>query len=254
MDRISIWWNEMLEKEIEEFKGAISNERLMELGYSGKGSNPHTQNIIVMQTYISQLESAKKNITRKEKGEKTMKVLRKHELETDIIEVGDQITIKLAGFGEFTATAQKITDKGTLFLFDDCVARHPMNEIYTNKGGYEHSDLRDWINTELFNAFPDDVKPRVSELAIPTYGQMFGHDDWYEDVMEFDNDEQLPLIMKKSKNRIADYDDCGCWYWLKNATKKSVSFESFAVVTDFGDASYTTAGNCYGIRPIFLLA
>lgn len=67
MDRISIWWNEMLEKEIEEFKGAVSNEHLMELGYSGEESNPHTQNIVIMQTYISQLESAKKNVTRKEK-------------------------------------------------------------------------------------------------------------------------------------------------------------------------------------------
>lgn len=60
MDRISIWWNEMLEKEIEEFKGAVSNEHLMELGYSGEGLNPHAQNICIMQEYISKLEAAKK--------------------------------------------------------------------------------------------------------------------------------------------------------------------------------------------------
>lgn len=181
-----------------------------------------------------------------------MKVLRKHELETDIIEVGDQITIQLAGFGDFTATAQKV-DKGTLFLFDDCVARRPMNESYTNKGGYEYSDLCNWVNTVLFDAFPDDMKLRVSELAIPTYGQMFGHDDFYSRCFVTDNDEQLPLMTKR-KNRIAYFKDAYTWYWLQTATKKSVSSEYFAIVDDDGDAGYTDAVYGHGVRPVFLLA
>jgi hypothetical protein len=64
-----------------------------------------------------------------------MKVLRNREVEVKNIRIGDQIVIPLAEFGEFTATAQKITDKGTLFLFDDCVAKQPMNKKCTNKGG-----------------------------------------------------------------------------------------------------------------------
>lgn len=98
-----------------------------------------------------------------------MKVLRKQEMETSNILVGDQIVIQLTGFGEFTATAQKITDKGTLFLFDDCVTEQSMNEKYTNKGGYEKSDLRKWINTILLEAFPEDIRNRISDLSIPTY-------------------------------------------------------------------------------------
>ena len=50
-----------------------------------------------------------------------MKVLRMREIEVKNYRIGDQIVIPLAEFGEFTATAQKITDKGTLFLFDDCL-------------------------------------------------------------------------------------------------------------------------------------
>lgn len=181
-----------------------------------------------------------------------MKVLRKHELETNSIEVGDQITIKLTGLGEFTATAQKITDKETLFLFDNCVTRRPMNECYTNKGGYEYSDLCYWIDTVLFDAFPNDMISRISELAVPTYGQIFGYDDWYKDVMESDDDEQLSL-MKKRKNRIADYNDGYCWYWLRNATKKSVSSEDFAVVGIDGSASFNSASSDNGVRPAFWL-
>ena len=181
-----------------------------------------------------------------------MKILRKQELETSNIQVGDQIIIELTGFGEFTATAQKITDKGTLFLFDDCVTRRPMNAECTNKGGYEKSELRKWINDVLLVAFPEDLINRIDGLTIPTYGQMFGHDDWYNDVMEPDNDEQLPLMVKR-RNRIADFDNSYEWYWLQNATKKEVSSSYFALVYYFGSASFIHASNSFGVRPVFWL-
>jgi len=181
-----------------------------------------------------------------------MKVLRKQELETSSIQVGDQIIIQLTGFGGFTATAQKITDRGTLFLFDDCVTERPMNARWTNKGGYEKSDLCKWINDVLLVAFPEDLRNRINDLSIPTYGQMFGHDNWYNDVMEPDNDEQFSF-MKKRKNRIADFNDDYEWYWLKNATKKEVSSSNFAYVANFGTATSNDASTSYGVRPVFLL-
>lgn len=61
-----------------------------------------------------------------------MKVTRKVTFKTNEVCVGDQITVKLNGFGKFTATAQKVTDKGILFLFDEIIAKHPMNESETN--------------------------------------------------------------------------------------------------------------------------
>lgn len=181
-----------------------------------------------------------------------MKVLRKQELETSSIQVGDQIVIQLTGFGEFTATAQKITDKGTLFLFDDCVAEQPMNKKYTNKGGYEKSDLCKWIRDVLSVAFPENLINRIDNLTIPTYGQMFGHDDWYNNVMEPDDDEQFPL-MKKRKNRIADFNDNYEWYWMQNATKKEVSSSRFAFVNYYGFTGYTFVSYSVGVRPVFWL-
>lgn len=181
-----------------------------------------------------------------------MKVLRKQELETSSIQVGDQIVIQLTGFGEFTATAQKITDKGTLFLFDDCVAEQPMNKKYTNKGGYEKSDLCKWISDVLSVAFPENLINRIDNLTIPTYGQMFGHDDWYNNVMEPDDDEQFPL-MKKRKNRIADFNDNYEWYWMQNATKKEVSAARFAIVYSIGNPYCYGASYSSGVRPVFWL-
>ena len=166
--------------------------------------------------------------------------------------IGDQISISLTGFGEFTATAQKHDGDRTLFIFDDCVASEKMNKDNTNKGGFDNTYLNRWLQEKLWPAFPREMKEKIRDLTIPTYGQMFGHDDWYKEVLEPDNDEQLPL-MKKRKNRVADYNDEYGWYWLKNATKKSVSSSYFAFVTGYGIASSFYADFTYGVRPAFWL-
>lgn len=188
-----------------------------------------------------------------------MKVLRNREVEVKKIRIGDQIIIPLVEFGEFTATAQKITDKGTLFLFDDCVAKRPMNKKITNKGSFEKTDLRKWIGDVLLPAFPDNLRGRIENLTIPTYGQIFGHDqelgiqyDWYNDIIEPDNDEQFPLMTKR-KNRIADFENGYEWYWLQNATKKELSADGFAFVNGAGAVYFGDASNSFGVRPVFLL-
>lgn len=181
-----------------------------------------------------------------------MKVLRKREVEVKKARIRDQITIQLTDFGEFTATVQKITDRGPLFMFDDYVTSRPMNAKLTNKGGFVKSDLNKWIGDVLLSAFPEDTQGKIENLTIPTYGQMFGHDDWYNDVVEPDDDEQFPLMMKR-KNRIADLNNDSEWGWLQNATKRKVYASYFAYVTYAGYASYANASNSFGVRPVFLL-
>lgn len=195
------------------------------------------------------------NNNNNEKEQKVMEVIRKQKFEVqDIqkIQVGDQIVIPLAEFGEFTATAQKITEKGVLFMFDDCVAEQQMNEEWTNKGGYAKSHMKKWIDTVLMNAFPEELQGRIQDLALPTYSMMFGHDDWYERAIEPDNDEQLPLMAKR-KNRVADFNDDYEWYWLQNATKKDYSAAYFAYVTSRGNTLSGNASCSYGVRPVFWL-
>ena len=181
-----------------------------------------------------------------------MKVLRIREIEVKNYRIGDQIVIPLAEFGKFTATAQKITDKGTLFLFDDCVAKQPMNKKSTNKGGFEKSDLKKWIDNVLLPAFPDNLRSRIENLTIPTYGQIFGHHNLYNDVIELDNDERFPLMTKR-KNRIADFDNYYELYWLQNASRKKLSAACFAFVDAIGYTSYSNASAFLGVRPVFLL-
>lgn len=182
-----------------------------------------------------------------------MKVLRKQEINTANIQVGDQMVIPLAELGEFTATAHKVTDEGVMFIFDDYVTRRPMNNRNTNKGGFEKSDLKKWMDTVLFMAFPEELRDKIYGLTLPTVGQIVGHEDeWDNKNLEPDIDEQLPL-MKECKNRIACFEDQLAWGWLRNATKEEFSSARFACVGDDGNTGYGGASNSGGVRPEFWL-
>lgn len=182
-----------------------------------------------------------------------MKVLRKQEIDTANIQVGDQMVIPLAELGEFTVTAHKVTDEGVMFIFDDYVTRRPMNNRDTNKGGFEKSDLKKWMDTVLFMAFPEELRDKIYGLTIPTVGQIVGHEDeWDNKNLKPDIDEQLPL-MKDCKNRIACFEDQLAWGWLRNATKEEFSSAIFAIVNGFGATASDFDSYSGGVRPEFWL-
>ena len=182
-----------------------------------------------------------------------MKVLRKQEIDTANIQVGDQMVIPLAELGAFTVTAHKVTDEGVMFIFDDYVTRRPMNNRNTNKGGFEKSDLKKWMDTVLYMAFPEELRDKIYGLTLPTVGQIVGHEDeWDNKNLEPDTNEQLPL-MKKCKNRIACFEDQLAWGWLRNATKEEFSSARFARVCGGGYADCYYASGSRGVRPEFWL-
>lgn len=164
-------------------------------------------------------------------------------------EVGDKTTIKLDGLGEFAATVHKVTDDKVMLIFDDYVAERPMNESDTNKGGFEYSDLNEWLHTEFVKAIPYSIRARLTDVTIPTVGEMFGWDDeWNRNYFEADNDKQLPL-MKQRRNRVAYYNnECECG-WLRNATKKEFSAAYFANVFYYGNTCSHSASGSVGVRP-----
>lgn len=169
------------------------------------------------------------------------------------IKVGDKLMVPLGKLGNFTATVQKITNNKVLFIFDDYVVKRPMNEDGGNAGGYSKSDLKKWIDTELYNMFPAVLKQRMTGLSIPTLGEIYGWDDeWDRNHIEADGDEQLPL-MKQRRNRVAYYNNDCAWGWLRNATKKEFSSATFADVNGNGTANYYDASNSDGVRPEFWL-
>lgn len=169
------------------------------------------------------------------------------------IKVGDKMMVPLGKLGNFTATVQKVTNNKVLFIFDDYVAKRPMNEDGGNAGGYSQSDLKKWIDSELYNMFPAVLKQRMTGLSIPTLGEICGWADKLDrGHIEADGDEQLPL-MKQRRNRVAYYkNDCE-FGWLRNATKKEFSSAGFAFVDGVGLTACDGASDSCGVRPEFWL-
>ncbi len=169
------------------------------------------------------------------------------------VQIGDQIKVPIEGFGTFTATAEKATEDSVLFIFDNIITRQPMNETDTNEGGFKGSQLYKWLQDTLLPAFPENLRSMISELTIPTVGQIVGHEDeWDNEHFEGDGDEQLPL-MKNLQHRVALFENEFSWYWVQNATKKEWSSAIFAAVNGSGDAASADASYSYGVRPAFWL-
>ena len=172
-----------------------------------------------------------------------MKVMRKQEMETNNIQIGDQIQL-----GKYTATCQKVTDGKALFLLDQYLDKpYAMNATNTNKGGYGASDLRAEFKNIILDPNFDSIRSFLVPfengdfMRLPTVGEMFGH-----------NDAQQWELMKDRRNRIAlregdEYE----WGWLQNEVKESAAH--FALVPWDGCSGYLGAAASLGVRPTLQL-
>ena len=115
------------------------------------------------------------------------------------IKVGDKMMVPLGKLGNFTATVQKVTNNKVLFIFDDYVAKRPMNEDGGNAGGYSQSDLKKWIDTELYNMFPAVLKQRMTGLSIPTLGEICG---WADKFLSTETLNGLYLMIRMFRNLV----------------------------------------------------
>ncbi len=181
-----------------------------------------------------------------------MEVLRKQEVSVQTagkFKVGDQIQV-----GKYTATCQKVTKKGALFLLDQYLDEpFMMNRENTNEGGYEASDLRKLLQKnsilEIFHPVREMMVPFKNRdlLRIPYAEEFFGDVDSYEPSGK----KQWPL-MKDRKNRIAIREgEVYEWGWLQNKLKSSGAY--FACVSNYGIAYYYGASYSLGVRPVFRL-
>lgn len=178
-----------------------------------------------------------------------MEIYRTMAIETENIMIGDRIEVALEGIGNFLATVHAVEDHRFLIIFDEYITKRPMNEAWTNNGGFEASDLKKWMDTTLKSAFPEHLRNRLLELTLPSIGHFFGHEDsWCNETFEPDTDEQLPL-MKDRANRVAYRKNQREWGWLRNATKKNISSAHFADVGAGGSARCDSASLSNGVRP-----
>lgn len=184
-----------------------------------------------------------------------MKVKRMIKSDVDTFQVGDIIKFKLTDGEKVQAMAVQQENYGMLFCLVDCLAdEYSMNDTNTNEGGYEDSDLRKKLNTEIIARFPADIKAMMVPfgngdfLRLPTEKEIFGENYYGEYESPY---VQQWKPMKQRRNRIAFQGKNGNWewYWLQNKCRESAA--GFADVDGSGFAGYADASASFGVRPAF---
>jgi len=181
-----------------------------------------------------------------------MKIIRKMEIDTYDIRIGDQIRISVDDYVAYTATAQKLSDEGVFFLFDQVVDESPLVEKGDENASFARCNLKSRLTEVILPKFPEELQRNVIEITIPTYGQIFGHKDGRHCDLEPDGDEQFEL-MKQTKNRVSVYQDWMAYWWLRNADRERLEPLRFACVDCGGRPIKEEASLTIGIRPLLIL-
>lgn len=169
-----------------------------------------------------------------------MRVKRIEEQEVEILKVGDVISFEMTDGEKVEAMAVKQDGDSMLMCFVDCLEdKQRMNPTKTTVGGWERSELREKLNGEILQRFPEAIRALMVAfengdlLTIPSEEDLFGENRWEP---------------KNRRNRICDrgHKEEYEWYWLRDV----VSAEEFAVVDDCGSVNDFHASYHIGVRPV----
>lgn len=167
-----------------------------------------------------------------------------HEVSTTEKKIGDVVLIEMANgsFEEFLIVDRD--EEGYTLYAVDCIGEpHCMNSTDTTEGGYDASEMREYLNNQLILTFGKAIRNKLLPMGsngdlirLATYNEIFGDDKG--------NGRWKP--MEKRRNRIAmNCDDCTTWYWLSSVYPSTY----FCDVRSAGYANASTSSNAYGVRP-----
>ena len=165
---------------------------------------------------------------------------------------------------------------GFVVEFTDIITTHIMNPTSTNKGGWLNSQMKTFINNDIYNSLPQELKS-----VIITTETVSGHGS--EDTNNFTSPEdKLYLLAPKEiysdwsnqydkardKTRQLDYykikgvttsnkngaikknsEGTDDWWWLRSAY--SISDGNFYIVYSYGVWDHIIAYNSCGVSPAF---
>jgi hypothetical protein len=153
-----------------------------------------------------------------------------------------------------------------LFGTDDNGGR-VMHTEYTNKGGWEKSEMRAYLNGDFFCLLPDDLTAEIvpvvkytatsgkgkvesvtDKVFLPSEVEVFGTPKYSKEG----EGEQYALF-KDWKNRVKGYADGGYgrWWWLRSPYSGSSS--TFCYVSSNGNYYGNSANYAYGVSPCFAI-
>ena len=182
---------------------------------------------------------------------------------TDTLKNGQEIKYEIAATGVYGAAAAVV-------CYDCLPEQWAMNKEWTNKGGYNPSEMRRHLREDILPLLPDELRavivPRAikqkingkiveggtpDEIWLPSVTEMFG-DDLTNDPRTGDYEDVHFNLYSTEKSRVKECGDNGTWfYWLRSPYTGYTNF--FWCVYGNGSVTGSIANGAYGVAFGFLI-
>ena len=213
-------------------------------------------------------------------------------------EVGDEKEVDLGTLGvhklriansttptECSTEGFSQTACGVVLEFVDIITTHVMNSTNTNVGGWPASELRTYVNNDIYNALPSVIKNAIIDTTVVSgHGSTTGetnftttdklyllssHEVWedvdgntsggpdyydtaYHNTRQLDyykglNVTSLSYSSAIKKNGTSDY-----FWWLRSSSSNGTI--NFTAVISYGFLSNSYPNHTYGVSPAFRIA
>ena len=174
---------------------------------------------------------------------------------------GETIQLQIAGFNHDTYS-DGVTAPVT-FVMKDCLnTKAQMNSSNTNAGGYPASAMKTWVNTNIYDKLPSDLKTLVAPVKkkwYTTYNDANSltegnYNVWLLSEMEVFGTNTYTVgngegskydIFTNESSRIKKVNGTADWWWLGSCRR--YGSEDFVSVGSSGGVSYNDAKNSNGV-------
>ena len=142
---------------------------------------------------------------------------------------GKTIVMQIVAFDADTKSNE--TGKaGITWLSMEVVAEHVMNSTITNEGGWEYSEMRNWLQGEFYNTLPADLKKSIVNVN-KTYTEVVAQDTlfcednlWIPSHLEVFNTGMFETsgptytttYFTSDATRSKTYNGNPCYWWLRS--------------------------------------
>lgn len=210
----------------------------------------------------------------------------------NLYKVGDTKTVEMGEFGIHTVRLSNTSDCtngetsetacGFVVEFSDIITEHVMNSAQTNIGGWPVSEMRTYINGDIYNALPSDLQNTIAATTVisshsKTSGETnFTSSDklyllstkevWGKDgtsnTINYDTSEAETRQLDYYKNNgvttanysgaIKQYNGSNYYWWLRGAISSNAS--DFFIVNSSAAWGNYRANSTYGVSPAFRIS
>ena len=203
--------------------------------------------------------------------------------------VGDTKDVELEGYGKHTLRIanKSISDEckkedfsqsacGFVLEFADIITEHVMNDTATNVGGWPASSMYTFVNNDIYNAIPDEIKNEIIDTTVisghgKSSTENFTSTDklyllstaevWAQGSSNTISDDAARDVTRQldyyknlgtsTTNRSGAVKKSGYAWWLRVAN--SSDNNNFYRVNNRGDWSNNNASTINGVSPAFRL-